>query len=59
MHHDEHPTPTGIRLSQKSKALEIDRDNGSHFSLPCEYLTVYSPSADAFAVTYPHIIIFV
>jgi DUF971 family protein len=38
--------PTDIRLHQKSRILEIEFDNGSRFQLPCEYLRVYSPSAE-------------
>jgi DUF971 family protein len=38
--------PTDIKLHQKSKVLEISFDNGSTFNLPCEYLRVYSPSAE-------------
>ena len=38
--------PTGIKLHQKSRLLEVTFDDGSHFSLPCEYLRVYSPSAE-------------
>lgn len=38
--------PTDIRLHQKSRILDIDFDDGSHFRLPCEYLRVYSPSAE-------------
>ncbi|MEE9397612.1 MAG: DUF971 domain-containing protein [Methylococcales bacterium] len=40
------PTPTDIKLHQKSRILEIIFDDGSHFELPCEYLRVYSPSAE-------------
>lgn len=40
------PRPTEINLHQKSRVLEITFDDGSHFSLPCEYLRVYSPSAE-------------
>jgi DUF971 family protein len=40
------PTPTDIKLLQKSRTLEIAFDNGEHFSLPCEYLRVFSPSAE-------------
>lgn len=40
------PTPTDIKLHQKSAVLEIRFDDGSHFELPCEYLRVYSPSAE-------------
>lgn len=38
--------PTDIKLHQKSRALELSFDDGSHFRLPCEYLRVYSPSAE-------------
>ncbi len=38
--------PTDIKLHQKSRVLEIAFDDGSHFKLPCEYLRVYSPSAE-------------
>ena len=40
------PRPTDIRLHQLSRRLEISFDNGAKFSLPCEYLRVYSPSAE-------------
>ncbi len=39
-------TPTDIRLHQKSALLEITFDNGETFKMPCEYLRVYSPSAE-------------
>ena len=38
--------PTDIRLHQKSRILEIEFDDGARFQLPCEYLRVYSPSAE-------------
>lgn len=38
--------PTDIKLHQKSRILEVVFDDGSHFKLPCEYLRVYSPSAE-------------
>ena len=38
--------PTDIKLHQVSKVLELRFDDGSHFQLPCEYLRVYSPSAE-------------
>ncbi|NOX76968.1 MAG: DUF971 domain-containing protein [Gammaproteobacteria bacterium] len=38
--------PTDINLHQKSRVLEIVFDDGSCFELPCEYLRVYSPSAE-------------
>ncbi len=40
------PIPSEINLHQKSRVLEITFDNGKHFELPCEYLRVYSPSAE-------------
>jgi DUF971 family protein len=38
--------PTDIKLHQKSRVLEISFDDGTHFNLPCEFLRVYSPSAE-------------
>ena len=38
--------PTEINLHQVSKVLDIAFDDGSAYSLPCEYLRVYSPSAE-------------
>lgn len=38
--------PTDIKLHQKSRILEVSFDDDSHFELPCEYLRVYSPSAE-------------
>jgi DUF971 family protein len=38
--------PTDIKLHQKSRILEIAFDDGGHFMLPCEFLRVYSPSAE-------------
>jgi len=40
------PKPTNINLHQKSRILEIEYDDGQVFKLPCEYLRVYSPSAE-------------
>jgi len=40
------PRPTDIRLHQVSRKLEIVFDDGSSFQLPCEFLRVYSPSAE-------------
>jgi len=39
-------SPTEIKLHQKSRVLEIAFEDGSRFDLPCEYLRVYSPSAE-------------
>lgn len=43
---DKYPTPTEIKLLQKSRILEITFDTGEQFSLSCEYLRVFSPSAE-------------
>jgi DUF971 family protein len=40
------PTPIDIRLHQVSRVLEVSFDDGSRFELPCEFLRVYSPSAE-------------
>jgi DUF971 family protein len=40
------PRPTDIKLHQQSRRLEIIFDNQAHFMLPCEYLRVFSPSAE-------------
>jgi DUF971 family protein len=39
--------PTEIKLHQVSRILEIHFDDGQVFMLPCEYLRVYTPSAEA------------
>ena len=39
-------TPTEIRLRKNSGLLVVSFDDGSEFSLPFEYLRVYSPSAE-------------
>lgn len=40
------PLPTEIKLHQKSRVLEISFADGATFRLPCEFLRVYSPSAE-------------
>jgi DUF971 family protein len=40
------PRPTEIKLHQKSRILEIAFDDGKRYNLPCEYLRVFSPSAE-------------
>ena len=40
------PRPTDINFHQKSRVLEISFEDGKTFKLPCEYLRVYSPSAE-------------
>ncbi|MBT2970718.1 MAG: 1-(5-phosphoribosyl)-5-((5-phosphoribosylamino)methylideneamino)imidazole-4-carboxamide isomerase [gamma proteobacterium symbiont of Ctena orbiculata] len=42
----QHPHPVDIKVHQRSRFLDIAFDDGSLFSLPCEYLRVYSPSAE-------------
>ena len=39
-------TPTNIALHQKSKVLDITWPDDITHELPCEYLRVYSPSAE-------------
>ncbi|RZO23726.1 MAG: DUF971 domain-containing protein [Candidatus Thioglobus sp.] len=40
------PRPTNIVLHKQSRALEVSFDDGEQFNLPCEFLRVYSPSAE-------------
>ena len=40
------PQPTEIKLHQKSRMLEIAFTDGKVFQLSCEFLRVYSPSAE-------------
>ena len=40
------PLPTEITLHQASRALEISFADGKTFRLPCEFLRVFSPSAE-------------
>src|ERR1700687_778584 len=40
------PRPTEIKLHQRSRLLEVAFDDGLKFELPCEYLRVFSPSAE-------------
>ncbi|QJR16817.1 gamma-butyrobetaine hydroxylase-like domain-containing protein [Usitatibacter palustris] len=40
------PRPTEITLHQQSRRLDIAFDDGQRFELPCEYLRVFSPSAE-------------
>ena len=39
-------TPTDIKLHRKSGILELKYDDGGIYSLPAEFLRVYSPSAE-------------
>ena len=40
------PRPTEINLHQKSRMLDVVFEDGRTFSLPVEYLRVFSPSAE-------------
>lgn len=40
------PIPTEIKLLQKERILKLHFDNGQQYTLPCEYLRVFSPSAE-------------
>lgn len=39
-------TPSAIKLHRKSRVLEVTYPDGARFELPCEYLRVFSPSAE-------------
>lgn len=38
--------PTELRVHQGTRLFEMRFEDGAHFRLPCEYLRVYSPSAE-------------
>ena len=38
--------PVEIHLHKKTKLLDITFDDGQQYHLPCEYLRVFSPSAE-------------
>lgn len=40
------PNPTEIKLHRQSRLLEISFEDGKTFTIPCEFLRVYSPSAE-------------
>jgi DUF971 family protein len=40
------PPPTEIKLHQISRVLEVSFADGHTFRFPCEFLRVYSPSAE-------------
>jgi DUF971 family protein/molybdopterin converting factor small subunit len=48
-----HYTPTEINLHRKSRVLEIAFSDGTRFDLPCEYLRVFSPSAEVRVMDQP------
>lgn len=41
------PIPTEIKLHQKSRFLELAFASGGRFELSCEFLRVFTPSAEA------------
>jgi DUF971 family protein len=43
---ESHHIPVEITLHRQRRLLEIAFDDGARFELPCEYLRVYSPSAE-------------
>lgn len=40
------PRPTEIKFRRNSRMLELCFDNEARFAFPCEFLRVYSPSAE-------------
>ncbi len=40
------PRPRDIKLHRRSRTLELVYPDGKAYTLPCEYLRVYSPSAE-------------
>jgi len=42
----EQDRPVGIQLHTRSRELELEYADGTRYSLSCEYLRVYSPSAE-------------
>jgi DUF971 family protein len=42
----EPPKPVSIELHSRSKQLELGYEDGARYSLSCEFLRVYSPSAE-------------
>jgi DUF971 family protein len=38
--------PVSVQLHSRSRELELEYATGEHYSLSCEYLRVYSPSAE-------------
>ena len=51
---DTHSLPTELKLHQRSRVLEIAFEDGARFRLPCEYLRVYSASAEVRGHTPDH-----
>ena len=40
------PIPEELRLDRQARELHVKFDDGSQFVLPCEYLRIFSPSAE-------------
>ncbi len=40
------PIPEELRLDRQARELHVRFDDGAQFALPCEYLRVFSPSAE-------------
>jgi DUF971 family protein len=40
------PVPVQIHLLQQQRLLQLEFSDGAHFSIPCELLRVFSPSAE-------------
>ena len=47
------PVPTEIKLHQKSRLLEVAFSDGFRFQYPCEYLRVFSTSAEVKVMVVP------
>lgn len=45
--HDNAPIPTDIKLHKQSRLVELTYDDGQTYALSCEFLRVYTPSAEA------------
>jgi DUF971 family protein len=43
---DQDTVPSGIKLHTRSRELELNYSGGDSYRLSCEYLRVYSPSAE-------------
>ena len=43
---DQDTVPSGIKLHTRSRELELNYSSGDSYRLSCEYLRVYSPSAE-------------
>ena len=46
MSDEQYKKPLGLKLHQRFRELELEYAGGERYSLSCEYLRVYSPSAE-------------